>query len=116
SGEALEVVESMAKSLPPGMDTLWSGMSYQEKRIGSQGAIVFGLALIVVYLILAALYESWATPMSVILSIPLAVLGAMGGLMWRGMDNNIYTQVGLVLLVGLGAKNAILIVEFARAN
>lgn len=117
TGEAMQVVEDMAlDSLPSGMDYQWTGMSYQEKLIGSQGALVFGLAMIIVYLILAALYESWTTPLSVILSIPLAVLGAMGGLMWRGMDNNIYTQVGLVLLVGLGAKNAILIVEFARAN
>lgn len=117
TGEAMEVVDSMAaKVLAPGMDHQWTGMSYQERLVGSQGAIVFGLAMLVVYLILAALYESWITPLSVILSIPLAVLGAMAGLMLRGMDNNIYTQVGLVLLVGLGAKNAILIVEFARAN
>jgi HAE1 family hydrophobic/amphiphilic exporter-1 len=117
SGEAIEIIDDMAvNSLPDSMDHQWAGISLQERRVGNQGAIVFGLAMLVVYLILAALYESWATPLSVILSIPLAVLGAMAGLMWRGMDNNIYTQVGLVLLVGLGAKNAILIVEFARAN
>jgi len=116
SGEAMAVVDSMAASgLPPGAGAEWTGISFQERKVGNQGAIVFGLAILVVYLILAALYESWITPLSVILSIPLAVLGAMAGLMWRGMDNNIYTQVGLVLLVGLGAKNAILIVEFARA-
>jgi HAE1 family hydrophobic/amphiphilic exporter-1 len=116
SGQALEIMDDMAAEvLPPGVTTEWTALSYQEKQLGNQAIIVFAMALVIVYLILAALYESWFTPLAVILSIPLAVLGAMLGLMLRGMDNNIYTQVGLVLLVGLGAKNAILIVEFARA-
>ena len=116
SGESLDVVEDMAKAkLPQGMSTEWTALSYQERRIGNQAIVVFAMALTIVYLILSALYESWTVPLSVILSIPLAVLGAMAGLMYRNMDNNVYTQVGLVLLVGLGAKNAILIVEFAKA-
>ena len=117
SGQSLAIMEELlAKVLSPGQSFEWSSLSYQEKQVSGEAAIVFILALVVVYLILSALYENWFTPLSVILSIPLAVLGAMAGLMYRGMDNNIYTQVGLVLLVGLGAKNAILIVEFARAN
>jgi HAE1 family hydrophobic/amphiphilic exporter-1 len=116
SGESLRVVETMADAkLPDGVTYEWTALSYQEKLVGSQAIVVFAMALLVVYLILSALYESWFIPLSVILSIPLAVLGAMAGLIYRNMDNNIYTQVGLVLLVGLGAKNAILIVEFAKA-
>ncbi len=117
SGEALNIMEQVAADkLPQGVGYEWTAMSFQEKRIGTQGAMVFALAIILVYLILAAQYESWTAPLSVILSIPLVVLGAVEGLTLAGLDNNIFTQVGLVLLVGLGAKNAILIVEFAREN
>jgi HAE1 family hydrophobic/amphiphilic exporter-1 len=115
TGDAMAIMSSMLEhKRPQGIGNEWTALSFQEQRASGQAAYVFLLALVVVYLILAGLYESWTLPLPVILSIPLAVLGAMYGLLWRGMDNNIYTQVGLVLLVGLGAKNAILIVEFAR--
>jgi len=115
SGQALQTMEKLAeKILPPGMAFEWTNMAYQEKKAAGKAAITFIAAILVVILILAGLYESWADPISVILIVPLAVLGAAAGLLIGGMDNNVYTQVGLVLLVGLSAKNAILIVEFAR--
>lgn len=115
SGQALQIMENLAdKILPPGMTYEWTNMAYQEKKAAGKAAVTFIAAILVVILILAGLYESWADPISVILIVPLAVLGAAAGLLIAGMDNNVYTQVGLVLLVGLSAKNAILIVEFAR--
>jgi len=115
SGQALQTMETLAeKTLPPGMTFEWTNMAYQEKKSAGKAAITFIAAILVVILILAGLYESWADPISVVLVVPLAVLGAAAGLLIGGMDNNVYTQVGLVLLVGLSAKNAILIVEFAR--
>jgi HAE1 family hydrophobic/amphiphilic exporter-1 len=115
SGQALQTMETLAeKTLPPGMSFEWTNMAYQEKKAAGKAAITFTAAILVVILILAGMYESWADPISVVLVVPLAVLGAAAGLLIGGMDNNVYTQVGLVLLVGLSAKNAILIVEFAR--
>ena len=115
SGQALAIMDQMcAKDLPQGFGFHWTGMSFQETKGGTAAALVFGMGIVVVFLILAAQYESWADPFGVILVVPLAVLGAMAALMIRHIDNNVYTQIGLVLLVGLSAKNAILIVEFAR--
>jgi len=117
SGEVMGVMEELLKNtLPPGIGFEWSAMSYQERLAGGQGVIVFALGLLLVYLILAAQYESWTVPLAVVLSIPLVIIGALAALSFRGLDNNVFTQIGLVLLIGLGAKNAILIVEFAREN
>jgi HAE1 family hydrophobic/amphiphilic exporter-1 len=94
----------------------WTGISFQEKQVGSEAIVIFALAIVLVFLVLAAQYESWTNPAAVILVVPLAVLGTVVALLARGFDNNVYTQVGIVLLIGLASKNAILIVEFAQAE
>lgn len=117
SGQALNLMEQLAETkLPAGMGFEWTGMSFQEKQVGSEAILVFALAIVLVFLVLAAQYESWAMPAAVILVVPLALLGTIGALVARQFDNNVYTQIGIVLLIGLASKNAILIVEFAKAE
>ncbi|OGS68323.1 MAG: multidrug efflux RND transporter permease subunit [Gallionellales bacterium GWA2_54_124] len=114
SGEAVAAMEEVAKKLPPGFGFEWSGTSFEERQSGAQAPLLFGISLIVVFLCLAALYESWSIPFAVLLVVPLGVFGAVLAVTLRGLPNDVYFKVGLIAIIGLSSKNAILIIEFAR--
>jgi multidrug efflux pump subunit AcrB len=114
SGQAMAIMEELAKKLPSGIGFSWAGLSYEERLSGASSAPVYVLALLMVFLCLAALYESWAIPLSVLMDMPLGALGVLAATFIRGFPNDIYFQIGFVTIIGLSAKNAILVIEFAK--
>ncbi len=116
TGAALDAMQRYAKQLPPGFDIEWTGLSFEERLSGSQAPALYAISLVVVFLCLAALYESWSIPVAVMLVVPLGIIGAILATLLRGLSNDVFFQVGLLTTVGLSAKNAILIVEFAKEN
>ena len=114
TGEAMAEIEQLASQLPPGYQIAWTGLSLEERDSGGSAPLLYGLSLAAIFLCLAALYESWTIPFSVMLAMPIGVLGTMGAAYWFGFENGVFFQVGLLTVIGLTGKNAILIVEFAR--
>jgi multidrug efflux pump len=113
SGEAMAAMERLAEQLPPGFGIAWTGLSFEERLSGAQAPLLYALSILVVFLCLAALYESWSIPVAVLLVVPLGILGALVAATGRGLSNDVYFQVGLLTTIGLSAKNAILIIQFA---
>jgi HAE1 family hydrophobic/amphiphilic exporter-1 len=116
SGEAMQAMEEFVKKLPQGTGFDWNGLSYQERQAGTQAAPIYAFSILVIFLCLAALYESWPIPISILLVLPLGVIGGVIGSSLRGLPNDIYFQIGLLTTLGLSTKNAILIVQFAKAR
>ena len=114
TGEAMDAIQEIVDALPEGIELAWSGLSYEEQQTGSQAPALYALSVLIVFLSLAALYESWAVPFAVILTVPLGILGAVIASQIFGLSNDVYFQVALLTTVGLASKNAILIVEFAK--
>jgi HAE1 family hydrophobic/amphiphilic exporter-1 len=116
SGEAMQTMQDFVKKLPQGLGFDWTGLSYQERQAGSQTGLLYAFSILVIFLCLAALYESWPIPISILMALPLGVIGGVIGTTMRGLPNDVYFQIGLLTTLGLTTKNAILIVQFAKAR